>query len=234
MPGPPSMFEAPRPTSPAAPLRDYIQPNLSHGLRIWWAFYWPTALAAMVAVLGFNTALRLFLQIGVIPFERYRPILWIARFDFVIFYYAAAFFAMAYVLRKKFRSFRIGLFPKQDWEGSVRFQPTMGRTARVWWAFSWRAVVYRFVGTAAASIPLGWVIGLLSALLPRRIAPYANLGMQMAIDGVVGMFVIYSSILDENIGDFRVGLLPRTDKIEIAAIPTTSSSPAPSAGPANL
>jgi hypothetical protein len=32
---------------------------------------------------------------------------------------------------------------------------------------------------------------------------------QVAIDGAVGLFVIYSGILDEDFGDFRVTLVPR-------------------------
>jgi hypothetical protein len=56
------MFDAPRPASSAADPGNYIQPNLGHGLRIWWAFYWRTALSAMVLAFGFNMELRLFLR----------------------------------------------------------------------------------------------------------------------------------------------------------------------------
>lgn len=226
MPGPPSMFDAPRPTGPVVSLGDYIQPTLAHGLRIWWAFYWPTAVAAFVLAIGFNSAMRLFLQIGVISEDGIVPVIWISRFDFVVFYYLAAFFAMAYILRKNFRSFRIGLLSNYGGEGAQRFQPTMRRTARVWWAFSWRAVIYRLIAMVAAWIPLEWMMGLMQALLPHRALPFLNLGIQIAIDGAVGMFVIYSSILDEDIADFRVGLLPRLPKPEIAGIPSASASPA--------
>ena len=220
------MFEPVRPAGHAASLSDYIQPNLSHGLRIWWAFYWPTAAAAFVLVTGFNSAIRVFLQVGAVPGNLIVPLIWIGRFDFVIFYYAAAFFAMAYVLRKKFRSFRIGLLSNRCEEGAERLPPTMERTARVWWAFSWRAVIYRIIASVVASIPLGWIIGLLSALLPRRIVPFAHLGVQVVIDGAVGMFVIYSSILDEDIADFRVALLPRAATIPNGALPCASASSA--------
>lgn len=220
------MFESPRPASPAASLRDYVQPNLGHGLRIWWAFYWPTALAAIVLSIGFNSAMRLFLQIGVIPDGLIVPVIWFSRFDLYIFYYLAAFFAMAYVLRKKFHSFRIGLFPNRDWGSSVRLQPTMRRTMRVWWAFSWRAVIYRIIATVVASIPLGWIIGLLPVIFPHRFVPFAGLVIQIMIDGAVGMFVIYSAILDENIADFRVGLVSRAPKMEIVTLPSPSTTPA--------
>lgn len=226
MPGPPSIFESPRPTSPPASLRDYIQPNLGHGLRIWWAFYWPTALAGIIAAIGFNTALRLGLEVGVISFDWYGAILWIARFDTSVFYYIAAFFVMAYILRKNFRSFRVGLLSKYGAEGAQRLQPTLRRTARVWWTFSWRAVVYRIIAALVASIPLAWIMGLLSAFLRRPAVPFANLAVQIMIDGAIGMFVIYSSILDEDIADFRVALLPRPTTPQPAVIPSVSPTPA--------
>jgi hypothetical protein len=37
-----------------------------------------------------------------------------------------------------------------------------------------------------------------------------SVAMQVLLDGAVGAFVIYSSILDEDISNFRVALLPRT------------------------
>jgi len=36
-----------------------------------------------------------------------------------------------------------------------------------------------------------------------------NLLVGVGVDGAAGLFVIYNSILDEDIGDFRVALLPR-------------------------
>lgn len=56
---PPSMFDAPRPVVAAdVPNASYIQPNLGHGLRIWWAFYWPTTLIATILTVVVNIALR--------------------------------------------------------------------------------------------------------------------------------------------------------------------------------
>ena len=40
--------------------------------------------------------------------------------------------------------------------------------------------------------------------------------MQVLIDGAVGLFVIYSGILDEEFGDFRVSLAPRTGRVPVA------------------
>ncbi len=63
-------------------------------------------------------------------------------------------------------------------------------------------------------------------MLPRGMAPIFSLGMQVAIDAIVGMFVIYSSILDEDIADFRVALLPRSPSTQIGAVPSASITPA--------
>jgi hypothetical protein len=51
-------------------------------------------------------------------------------------------------------------------------------------------------------------IGILAALggPMRTIVPFVS---QVLIDGAVGLFVIYSGILDEEFGDFRVTLVPR-------------------------
>ncbi|HVB08227.1 MAG TPA: hypothetical protein VNF00_04705 [Candidatus Acidoferrales bacterium] len=54
----PSMFNAPSVSSAAAPPDNYIQPTLGHGLRIWWAYYWPTNLIAAVLMFCFRFWLR--------------------------------------------------------------------------------------------------------------------------------------------------------------------------------
>jgi hypothetical protein len=197
------MFDAPHPANSAEPTGNYVQPTLGHGLRIWWAFYWRTSIASLILALGVNLLLR--------PLSRNSAIAFVQRYDAYPFYYLVAFFVMAYILRKNFRTFRIALLSNHGAEGAIPLAPTLPRTARVWWAFCWRAVIYRVIAAAAVSFPLGWTVGFLAALLPR---PWGGvlltLTVQIVLDGVVGMFVIYSSILDEDISDFRVGLEPRT------------------------
>jgi hypothetical protein len=46
----PGLFNAPSAPSASLPQRDYIQPNLGHGLRIWWAYYWPTFLISSFVI----------------------------------------------------------------------------------------------------------------------------------------------------------------------------------------
>ena len=45
--------------------------------------------------------------------------------------------------------------------------------------------------------------------MSRAAAAWVPIIAQVVIDGAVGLFVIYSAILDEEFGDFRVALLPR-------------------------
>jgi hypothetical protein len=209
------MFDAPRAANSSAPPDNYIQPNLGHGLRIWWAFYWRTALGSGVLSAGVNITLRYFS-------DDPASVL-ISRYDAYIFYYLTAFFMIAYILRKDFRSFRIGLLSSHGGEGAQLLPQTLRRTARVWWTFCWRAVVYRIIVAVVASFPLGWILGFLAAVLagPKTVA-LVNLTLQIVLDGAVGMFVIYSNILDEDISDFRVALVPRTAStglLTTAAVP---------------
>jgi hypothetical protein len=195
------MFDAPRPASSSSQPDNYIQPNLGHGLRIWWAFYWRTALSSILLAAGVNLVLR--------RFSNDSGILLISRYDLYAFYYLAAFFMMGYILRKNFRLFRIALLSNRGGEGATPLSPTLRRTARVWWTFCWRTVIYRVIAAVAVSFPLGWTVGFLAALLPGPAAFALTLAVQVILDAVVGMFVIYSNILDEDISDFRVALLLR-------------------------
>lgn len=140
----------------------------------------------------------------------------VERFDSFVFYYVLAFFAMTYVLRKNFRHFRIGLLSNRVGE-STELRPTVRRTLRVWWAYCWRAVIYRVIAVAVVSFPLGWILGMFASVLEASSFALINLTVQAVIDAVIGMFVIYSSLLDEDISDFRVVLLPLRASTQAAA-----------------
>jgi hypothetical protein len=121
--------------------------------------------------------------------------------------YIVALFVMDYVFQKKFRHFRVGLLSNRGGEGAQPLEVTLGRTLRVWWTYSWRSLVYRLIIMFVTTIPMGVLVGLFTRM------PIAHALVQflatIAIDGAAGLFVIYSNILDEDFGDFRVCLLPR-------------------------
>jgi len=72
MSSPLSMFDSPRPAEHL--LADgYIQPNLGHGLRIWWAFFPPTSLAATVVAIAVIIFVKNLYRDLKLPAESPRP-----------------------------------------------------------------------------------------------------------------------------------------------------------------
>jgi hypothetical protein len=71
--------------------------------------------------------------------------------------------------------------------------------------------------------PTGIFVGLFR---PSPAFSYVFFGLLgFVVGGSVALFVIYSNILEEDIGDFRVSLLPR-EVGNRSAPPTASSAPA--------
>src|ERR1700722_5467458 len=205
MPSPPSMFDTPSVASPVPPaLSNYIQPNLGHGLRIWWAFFWPTTLISIVATIVVNYWARYFYENSNVPGSLLRPIF---QYDSYFFSYATAFFVMNYILRKNFRQFRIGLFPRRGEAGNEPLRPTLSRTIPVWWTYSWRTFVYGLIAVFVTAIPRAFLLGPFSR--NRVLEPLMGNLFRVALGGAIGLFVIYSNFLDEDFGVFRVCLLPR-------------------------
>jgi hypothetical protein len=128
---------------------------------------------------------------------------------------------MYYILRKSFRHFRIGLFSNRGGEGAQPLGPTFGRTLRVWWTYSWRTFAYGAIAWVAVVLPLSSFLGLFKPT-PLFAALFFSV-VGVIISGAVGSYAIYSNILDEDIADFRVGMLPR--QAEAASQPTPATSP---------
>jgi len=209
------MFDTPSVASPVPPaLSNYIQPNLGHGLRIWWAFFWPTTLISIVATIVVNYWARYFYENSNVPGSLLRPIF---QYDSYFFSYATAFFVMNYILRKNFRQFRIGLFPRRGEAGNEPLRPTLSRTIPVWWTYSWRTFVYGLIAVFVTAIPRAFLLGPFSR--NRVLEPLMGNLFRVALGGAIGLFVIYSNILDEDFGDFRVCLLPRHAANDATATP---------------
>ena len=190
----------------SSPSREnYLQPNLGHGLRIWWAYYWPTSLISFFLIVVLTTLLRKAWENDVLSTHF---VLWANRILPYVITSAVSMLGIWRILRKKFRSFSIALLPRAPASGTEPLSLSFQRTLRVWWEFIWRNVVYSVVLRIAGSIALSMTIGILAALggPMREIVPFVS---QVLIDGAVGLFVIYSGILDEEFADFRVTLVPR-------------------------
>lgn len=209
----PSLFNTPSATSQSLPLENYLQPTLGHGLRVWWAYYWPTFLISAVMLGTLTWLLRkgwenLILSTPVV--------LWSNRILPYAVTYGVSIFMLRYVLGKSFRSFRIVLLPRDRVSGTEGLPRSIGRTMRVWWAFCWRSVVLSLIVRFAGGVALGFTVGILSSV-SRVMAVLAPIMLQIGIDGAVGLFVMYSAILDEEFSDFRVSLIPREAALGVAA-----------------
>ena len=211
---------APSAPNQSSPLENYIQPTLGLGLRIWWAYYWPTSLVSLIAIGVVTFLVRNAWENMVIPGY---VVLWSSRILPFVITYGFSVLTIRYVLGKNFRSFRIALLPRDPRSGTEAVSRSFGRTMRVWWAFSWRAVIYSLIVRFAGSVALGLTIGILSSM-SRAMAVWVPVIFQVVIDGAVGLFVIYSAILDEEFADFRVALLPREPATGAASASANESS----------
>lgn len=223
---PPSMFDDSdaNPRGPERTSSGYIQPTLDHGLRIWWAFFWPKTIVSGILVFLANAWIYYSYEHTYISGSLLRYFRVGAPY---VLSYTVAFFVIYYVLRKNFRHFRIGLLSNFGGQGAEALVPNFRRTALIWFNYSWRTLVIRIIVGFAAAIPLG----VLSSLFTRLpvVQLFVKLLIGMAIDAAAGLFVIYNNILDEDIGDFRVALLPRQAPApgERIALPVRSHPPQP-------
>jgi hypothetical protein len=216
----PTMFEPSPSSDPASALNDYIQPNLGHALRIWWAYYWPTTLITLVSSFLLGVLARVLWQNFIISA---RPLMLVTKYGAYVISYTVAFFMIRYVLGKTFRHFRVGLISNADPAMRKMLEPTLKRTVRVWWIFTWRTVVYGILAFVLVLYPMGMFVGIFNPGLLFSTLFFWLLGT--AIGGAIALFVIYSNILDEDIGDFRVALLPRQNAV--SAQNPLASVPAP-------
>jgi len=203
-----------------SPSDDYIQPTLAHALRIWWAFYWPTTLVSLVLGFGFGRMLRLIFQNGLATAAFIRLT---AQIGGYAINYLVALFVLYYILNKPFRHFRLGLVSSSSGAPTIPVDVTYTRTLRVWWIYVWRTVVYTALAWVFVVYPAGMFVGLFG---PSPAFSYVFFGLLgFVVSGSLALFVIYSNILEEDIGDFRVSLLPR-EVGNRSAPPTTASAPA--------
>lgn len=192
----------------------YIQPTLAHGLRIWWAFYWRDSLVAFVLGMQLGSVVQWLVAHGIVS-GRMRPLA--LQLGIYGITYIPAIFVMYYVVRKQFRGFRIRLTSIPDGQPLRTLEPTPRRIVRIWWTYTWRTIVYTFVLTIAMWVPMGFVMGAATVISPTFGRLFGIL-QTLIVTGAVGLFVIYSNILDEEIGDFSIGLIP-------SATPTSETNP---------
>ena len=198
------MFDPPAGVHAAPASDSYIQPNLGHGLRIWWAYYWPTTAISLILGYLMGMAVRALWENFIVSARALVPV---TRFGPYVINYVVALFIMRYVLGKTFRHFRLGLVPSGTVGPAETLKPTFVRTLRVWWTFTWRTVLYTVLSIVFVTYPMGMFVGLFKP--SPLVANLVFLLLGFVTGAALSLFVIYSNILDEDIGDFRVVLLPR-------------------------
>jgi hypothetical protein len=190
----------------ALPLNDYVQPTLGHGLRIWWAFYWRNQLIAVILGMQLGAAIQWLVIKGVVPLASRT---FLIQAGSILLNYIPASVVLYFVFKKNFRSFRIRLTPRDAVESREELPLTPNRAFRIWWTYTWRGLVYLVVLMVAMNVPLGFVTGAITVVSPALGQIFGQfMGVVMA--GAVGLFVIYSNLLDEDLGDFHVGLVSRS------------------------
>ncbi|PYU25754.1 MAG: hypothetical protein DMG30_04115 [Acidobacteria bacterium] len=105
--------------------------------------------------------------------------------------------------------------PSSVTKSAGSLEPTFQRTARIWWAWVWRSVLF---GGAAGLF--GSVILSLSGILDHlseRAGQYLSAAIGIALAVPVGIWV-FQMVLEKDFGEFRIRLVPK-------APPSASSSP---------
>jgi hypothetical protein len=213
----PAADPIPAPRVHASLRSDYIQPNIGHALRVWWAFYWRTLVTALVLTTVATGVIRLMYQAHLI--SPYLAV-WTAKVIPYVFFYSTAIPVMRFVLHKRFRHFRIAVWSQGGQPPSSDEKPTYNQAIRVWWAFTWRVAVYGALATTMAGFPLRFVAGLFAP--SPEMSRLLEMVIGMIVQAAVALFVLYSNILDEDMADFHVGLLTNESPEQVAAeaVPT--------------
>jgi hypothetical protein len=216
----PSMFGDGPAAQADSPLGDYIQPNLGHGLRIWWAFCWRNTIIAGILDFTLGIVAQLaYVRGGISPGTRNA----LLQFGPYPMNYLPALFVMHFIIRKNFRDFRIRLISVRDSDFTVVVQPTFRRTFRIWWTYTWRTLAYVAILTVAMWVPLGFVTGAVAVVFPALSGAFTLL-IGSVVGGAVGLYVIYANILDEDFADFRVTLAPKQTAATAPGATATATS----------
>jgi hypothetical protein len=90
--------------------------------------------------------------------------------------------------------------------GTGFLEPTFKRSARIWWAWVWRSVIF---GGAAGLF--GSLVLSLSGVLDRvseKTGQYLGAGIGIALAIPVGIWV-FQMVLEKDFGEFRIRLVPK-------------------------
>ena len=84
--------------------------------------------------------------------------------------------------------------------------PTFRRSARIWWAWLWRSVVFG----GAAGVFGSFVLSLSGVLerVSQKTGNYLGMGMGLVLAVPIGIWV-FQIVLEKNFGEFQIRLVPK-------------------------
>lgn len=203
-------FRPPSTSRPAVPDgldSAYIQPTFHHALRIWWAFYWPWAIASTLFQFGW---LKTFSMSILLP---------------MMFSFALGYYVMYYILGKRFRRFRVALVDEKDFSHLQEVPRTFDRVVRIWWAYMWRVWVTLYIAGGSIYLLFGGFVK--SVVVSRTTGAILDVAMYLVLAGAAGLYVFYDTILDDVFAGARVCVLQReasgSNSQANAAVPAPSA-----------
>jgi hypothetical protein len=85
-------------------------------------------------------------------------------------------------------------------------EPTFKRTARIWWAWVWRSVLFGGAAGLFGSVTLS-LSGVLDHI-SERAGQYLSAAIGIALAVPVGIWV-FQMVLEKDFGEFRIRLIPK-------------------------
>ena len=104
----------------------------------------------------------------------------------------------------------------------MELEVTWGRTARIWWAFMWRALIATICVTVVAGIiggALGAIVFLMGVDEGTMVVAGTIVGFAM---GLLSQLVVMRMILNRDYGEFRLSLVPNSP---VTVAPDLADSP---------
>jgi hypothetical protein len=85
-------------------------------------------------------------------------------------------------------------------------EPTFKRTARIWWAWVWRSVLFGGAAGVFGSLVLS-LSGILNHI-SEKAGQYLGVALGLALAVPVGIWV-FQTVLEKDFGEFRIHLVPK-------------------------
>jgi hypothetical protein len=85
-------------------------------------------------------------------------------------------------------------------------EPTFKRTARIWWAWVWRSVLFGGAAGVFGSLVLN-LSGILNHI-SEKAGQYLGVALGLALAVPVGIWV-FQTVLEKDFGEFRIRLVPK-------------------------